>query len=323
MKNQPWNALLAGMGGMRPSWDQLPPGVRLSIEEHAGSRVETAQVQHHGFSPGLAARLRLANGRHLFVKAIGPDECTGAPGGQDLYRREAEVASQLPPTAPAPTLVDHWKADEWVALLFEDVDGANPVIPWQRDQLERVLEELDAMARTLTPSPLLARSARTALGASHWQELARDEQKLAQLAHWSSWAGQHLALLEELELSSTPSFFGETLLHFDLRADNIVLTSSKVYVVDWPHVAIGSPWVDLALFLPSVAMQGGPAPQELFWRHPLSVTASQQDLARVLACFTGYMLEGAMRPPPPGLPKLRQFQLAQGLESTKWLAQLL
>lgn len=69
--------MLASVAGTRLAWIQVPPDVRHSIEVHAGSAVEAAQDQQTGFSPALAARLRLADGRRLFVKAIGPDEITG------------------------------------------------------------------------------------------------------------------------------------------------------------------------------------------------------------------------------------------------------
>lgn len=319
----PDGRLLAGVAGTRLAWDQTPLYVRHSIELHAGSAIEAAQDQQTGFSPALAARLSLADGRRLFVKAIGPDEITGAPGGQGIYRREAEIASQLPAGVPFPALVEHWETEGWVALLFEDVDGANPELPWEHDQLVRVLDAVGIMAMALTPSPLVVRPAATALGTRHWQDLIRDPVRLAQLERCSAWASEHVALLAELEASAPAAFSGETLLHFDLRADNIVLTSSEVYIVDWPHAAVGAPWVDLAYFLPSVAMQGGPAPQDLFWSHPLSITASRDDVLRVMAVFTGYMLGSATMPPPPGLPRLREFQLAQGTESASWLAQLL
>ncbi len=54
---------------------------------------------------------------------------------------------------------------------------------------------------------------------------------------------------------------GETLLHLDLRADNLLLSKKeRVLVVDWPHACVEIPWVDVAFFAPSsVAMQGGPS----------------------------------------------------------------
>jgi hypothetical protein len=293
--------------------------VRRSIEDHLGRGVVTAQSQERGFSPALAARLRLCDNSSVFAKAIGPDDQTGAPGGQGFYRREAEVSSQLPSTVPRPALMDNWETGGWVVLLFENIEGTNPVLPWQPRQLDRVLEAMETTAKALTPSPLVAPVASTPGGTTHWRGLMAEPDWFGRLTDQLPWLGEHVQLLAELEASSDEACAGVTLLHFDVRADNILLTDSDVYLVDWPHVRIGAPWVDLVYFLPSVAMQGGPSPQELFWRHPFSEDAATEDVARVLAGFAGFMLDGATRPPPPGLPGLRRFQLAQGVEAVKWL----
>ena len=105
---------------------------------------------------------------------------------------------------------------------------------------------------------------------------------------------------------------------FDLRADNIVLARRDVFFVDWPHARVGAPWLDLAYFLPSVAMQGGPPPNELFWSHPLARDAQRRDVSSVVAGLAGLMLHGASQP-PPGIPALRKFQLAQGQQAVQWL----
>jgi Phosphotransferase enzyme family len=314
--------LLAGVAGTRVAWERVPAGVRLSVEDYLGSRVEGARSQEHGFSPAVAARLRLADGRRVFVKAIGPDHETGAPGGQESYRREAAVTSQLPKAVPCPALLRSWEAEDWVVLLFEAIDGHNPYMPWRRDQLDRVLAALEDVARAVTPSPVAVPLASNPGGSHHWREVAADPARLEQLKGWVPWLGGYLHLLAELEISSDQACAGDTLLHFDLRADNIVLTSSNVYIVDWAHARVGAPWVDLVYFLPSVAMQGGPSPQDLFWDHPSSEAAARADVMRVLAGFAGFLLEGATQPPPPGLPGLRRFQLAQGVEAARWFRHL-
>ena len=76
---------------------------------------------------------------------------------------------------------------------------------------------------------------------------------------------QNLDVLVDLEASSEGAAAGDTLVHFDLRADNIVLNGRDVFFVDWPHARTGETWLDVAYFLPRVAMQGGPSPNELFW----------------------------------------------------------
>ena len=39
----------------------------------------------------------------------------------------------------------------------------------------------------------------------------------------------------------------------------------------------------------------------------------------VLAAISGFFIRRATLPPPPGLPTLREFQYAQGIESISWL----
>src|SRR5262249_42046069 len=85
--------------GVRFEWAALPGRVRAAVEERLGSRVVSAETQPTGFSPGVAARLLTADGRRVFVKAVGPEPNPGAPY---IHRREASIVQQLPSDAPVP-----------------------------------------------------------------------------------------------------------------------------------------------------------------------------------------------------------------------------
>jgi hypothetical protein len=315
------NATLAGIGGARIEWYGVPEAVRQSVEDRLGAAVSEAVSQAFGFSPGLAARLRLSDGRRVFVKAIGPDDESGAPGGRDFYRREARITAGLPDNVAAPCLVDSWEASGWVVLALEDIDGANPALPWRADDLSRVLHALADSAQSLTPSPVSAPAAGSPAGQGHWSNLAADPDRLRRLPQVDAWAASRLTLLVELEARCEIASRGDTLVHADIRADNILLTHDRVYLVDWPHAKVGAAWLDLIWFLPSVAMQGGPPPQELFWSHPLAAGADRTNVLAAVAAVAGFMIDGATQPPPPGLPTLRRFQLAQGRQATQWLRQ--
>ena len=78
--------------------------------------------------------------------------------------------ARLPPRAPFPILLGSWRADNWEVLLFEDVGGANPALPWHEDQLDRVLAALQAMSAGLTPSPIAAPAASNPGGSHHWRD---------------------------------------------------------------------------------------------------------------------------------------------------------
>jgi hypothetical protein len=91
-------------------------------------------------------------------------------------------------------------------------------------------------------------------------------------------------------------------------------------VVDWSHACAGAGWLDLIGFAPSVAMQGGPQPEELLASYPPALSAPADAITAVVAAIAGYFTWGALQPPPPGLPTVRAFQAAQGVVARAWLA---
>ena len=301
--------------GRRLAWADAPGWLRDEVEARLGGRVAEAVTQPGGFSPGVATRLRLAGGRRAFVKAVGPEPNPDSPG---IHRREARVMAALPRSAPAPRLL--WSLDRrgWVALAFEDVAGAQPALPWRPGELGRVLEMVAAMAAALTPAPagipLLGDRLRDDLVG--WRSLAAGADDLKGL---DPWAARHLDRLADLEAGWPEATEGPTLLHSDLRADNLLLTPTRVVAVDWPGASVGAPWVDLLLLLPSVAMQGGPDPEPTFAAHPVSSDADPRAVTTALAAWAGFLVGGSRLPTPPGLPTLRAFQHGQGVMAVEWL----
>jgi len=300
--------------GARIPWELLPDGVRDAVETGLRGRVAEAITQPGGFSPGVAARLRLEDGRRAFVKAVGSSPNPHSP---ELHRREAEVAAALPPETPAPRLLFAHDDGDWVALVFEDVPGHEPALPWRKDELGRVLDAVSELASALTPAPLAVRPLAEGFGG-----LFRGWRLLAEAGGGQAldpWGDSQLADLAELESGWAEASGGETLLHADIRADNILLTPERLVFVDWPHASLGAAWIDLLAFLPSVAMQGGPKPWEVFDAHPVSRAAAPERVNAVLAALAGFFVQHGALPPPPGLPTLRDFQRAQGVEALAWL----
>src|SRR5438270_12020206 len=72
--------------GVRLEWADLPERVRAVVERWLGCPVVGAWTQPTGFSPGVAARLKTADGRRVFVKAVGPEP---NPEAVALHRDEA------------------------------------------------------------------------------------------------------------------------------------------------------------------------------------------------------------------------------------------
>jgi Ser/Thr protein kinase RdoA (MazF antagonist) len=303
-------------GGQRLPWAETPAPVRRAVQGYLGSPVLVAESQPGGFSPGLAARLLLADGRRVFVKAVGVERNPRTP---ELFRAEARVMAALPATVPAPRLLWTYDDGDWVALLLEDVDGRPPAQPWRPDELARVLDAVTALAATLTPAPIQAPAVAELLERqfASWRGLAAG-QGAGALAASAPWAAANLDRLAGLEAHWPEGAAGPTLLHADLRADNLLLTPERVVFVDWPNACVGAAWVDLLLLLPSVALCG-PPPDAVFDAHPLGRAAAPDAVDAVLAALAGYFVVVGRQPPPKGLPAVRALQRAQGKVTLAWL----
>jgi aminoglycoside phosphotransferase (APT) family kinase protein len=318
ISKQPDDLAFTPATGARLHWEQLPGTFRHALEARLGSTVIESVTQPGGFSPGVAARLRLADGRRAFLKAISSQPNPDSPA---MHRREARIAAALPASVPTPRFLWSYDDGDWVAIVFEDVEGWTPVTPWRPDELRRVLDALTPLVESLTPSPItvdtIAERLREPL--QGWRTLWAAQVDDDDLADLPDWVRRNLERLAALESEWEAASAGETLLHFDLRADNILLTPDRVLVVDWPHASLGAGWMELLQILPSIAMQGGPKPWEIFDSHPLGREAPEGAVTAVLAAVAGYFVRQSRLPAPPGLPTVRAFQRDQGIPAIEWL----
>jgi aminoglycoside phosphotransferase len=297
--------------------------VRAAIEDVCGAPVVAALTQPGGFSPGLAARVRCADGARYFVKAVSAEANPDTPG---LHRQEGRILAGLAPLIasrglPVPRLHGTVDRPPWIALILQDVAGRQPAVPWLATELQQVVDALDRLADALTPAPVTVPPLSERLGAEFtgWRTLAGSGGG----DHLDPWSREHLDRLAALEATWTDHAAGDTLLHCDIRADNILLTGRGATVVDWPWACRGAAFADLVLFAPSVAMQGGPQPADLL-ASSRSGRAADPAAVRAVACaLTGYLTERSLRPAPPGLPTVRGFQAAQAAVARRWLAELM
>lgn len=296
---------MIGSGGSRLRWDELPPAVRGWVGEVLGAPVVDAVSQPGGFSPGSADRVRTVAGTRAFVKAVSAEQNPDSP---PMHRREARVAAALPPELPAPRLLGSYDVGGWVALVFADVDGRAPRLPWQRDELAAVLDALAVLADAPCPVPDLM-PARERVGPmfAGAHRLAADGVPVAGLD------------LQALVGPALDALDGDTLVHVDLRADNVLLTGDGAVLVDWPHACRGPAWLDTLLLLIEVDRFGGHDVDALLAAHPATRGVEPAILDGALAGCLGFFLDQARRPAPPGLPRIREFQQVQADALLAWL----
>ena len=294
--------------GVRIGWADLPEQVRRQIEAVIGAPVLSAESQAGGFSPGTADRVVAANGRRAFVKAVSTTLNTRSV---ELARAEAHVTARMPADAPVPRLLGSLDDGEWVVLLHEDIEGRHPRTPWVEDEIDATVRALRKLAAAVTPAPVtgIPRAAdHLAEPFGGWARLAADPPP-----DLDPWVAAHLGdLCAAADRGLAAVATGSTLVHCDLRADNLLVRpDGSVVVVDWPYGCVGPAWLDTLLLAMNVLVYGGPGDRLLDGIDP-------RVAADLIAGFTGDFLERS-RHPSPGIRYVRAFQRAQADAMLPWL----
>jgi hypothetical protein len=297
----------------RVDWPDLPSNFRARIEHELGGTVVDVVNASGGFSPGFVARVATADGTRAFVKAM------ANPGWRVLYEREARIAPHLPDGSPFPRWRFTIDDGTWIALGFDVIDGREATLQWSTSDLDRVLAAHLDLAERLDPSPANVELAGEMWGDwfSRWRDFARDDALARALP--DGWT-RRLDELTALEAAWPVRTEGEHLVHLDLRADNVLLTSEEVFVVDWAFAARGQPWMDLVCMLPNVAMRGGPDPERLWRNHPWHERTDPAAFDAFLTAWAGMLTHFVITSQGHELAALRTHHTDQAAEARRWLA---
>lgn len=146
---------------------------------------------------------------------------------------------------------------------------------------------------------------------SSWERVAADPRPFLALGMVSEgWLAEALPLLIEYE--GRCSTEGESLTHGDLRSDNICLGAGRVIFVDWNLASLSNARLDLGFWLPSLAYEGGPEPEQIL-----------PDAPEVAAWVAGFFAARAGLPPVPGSPGVRVVQQRQLSTALPWVVRAL
>lgn len=291
-----------GRTARRLEWVHLPPHIRAVVEQRLGSAVAEAESRTSGFTPGFASVLTCEDGERHFVKAA---SIKAQRMFADAYREEARKLRSLPPETPAPALRWTHDADDWVVLGFEYVEGRHPQRPWVADELAAASAMAVDVARLLTPAPLEVETAAEAF--ADWPAL------------WDRVSTPRAAELRALAERFGEVVGGDTLVHSDIRDDNLILRpDGSVVMCDWNWPVVGAAWLD-SLFLLVGPRGDGLDVEAHIAAHPLLSEVPPESIDIVMALLLGYFWACSEQPVPPTSPYLRQAQAWQRDVVRDWL----
>jgi aminoglycoside phosphotransferase (APT) family kinase protein len=248
-----------------------------------------------------------ADGRRIFLKAA---STKAQRPFADAYRAEIEVLGSLPPDLPVPRLLWSFEDDLWVLLATEHVDGSNPARPWRPDQLDACLDALEVLAVRLTPPPrrLVPFAEEFADFPDCWDHVRAASPTWPHLEEAAALAAGHAA-----------GTTGNTVVHGDVRDDNLVLRGEEAFLCDWNGAVTGAPWIDTVCLLLTAYGDGVDADAVLA-RRALTRDVDPAHVDALLALLCGYFLSRRDEPVPHSSPYLRRHQDWCAEVSWAWLA---
>lgn len=312
-------------------WQAVPVGVRQRVDEALGRTVVRGVRVWGGYGPTPTFRLQLADGSRAFFKG------TNAASNEFARRalvREERVYRELGRLLGtwSPRCFDAFQLGDWHVLLLEDV-GTATAPPWTPDLTRRLMHAYaDFHASTLGAElpdwlPRLSNVARRLT----WSRVADESDGLrvvAALAH-----GQEAEALTWLQaalpaLSAAADAVAEfdepyALLHGDTRSDNLRFRGGRLALFDWPSIKVGRPEFDLVEFAQTIAVEGGPDPDQLVASYEERLPLRTDALGACIAWWAAYFADLAWRLDIPGLPRLRPFQRRQLRVLLAWAARRL
>ncbi|MFB6609026.1 phosphotransferase family protein [Agromyces sp. NPDC056379] len=303
-------------GQTRLEWAALPPELTGEVERMLGAPVVEARSQASGFSCGSADRIRTGDGFRAFVKAAHVDHNAGTTA---LHQKELAFMRVAPTALPAPELLGGIERDGWVALLFADVEGTHPGAGLDGSDAGNVLDALHGLptVRGSLPIALPDVADEVAADGESWDEMLADDA----VNGLPEWARANLDRLATVSRRAGAAVAGDHLVHFDCRADNMLVDGDgRVWLIDWPWVAIGAPWFDGMTYLLDARLRGETIDADsILATHRMFDGVSPGDLDAALAATTGAFFNRARLPAPENMPTLRAFQRREALAGMEWL----
>ncbi len=274
------------------------------VVELLGSPVVDRRRAAGGYTPAERWVVQLADGRSVFVKAA-VNDLTAL-----WLRKEYRMYSGL--RAPFMAELLGWADEDGLPmLLLEDLSGCAWPPPWSDERIGSVLAMLEQVAATPPPTWLTPSSEADWI-ADGWARVAEDPAPLLSTGIVSSsWLETALPVL--LDVAGPDVIAGDRLCHFDVRSDNVCFRAAgSAVLVDWNLAEIGNARLDIAFWLPSLALEGGPSPESVL-----------PDAAPEAAVVAGFFASRCGLPVIPDAPTVRDFQKRQLTAALPWACRVL
>jgi hypothetical protein len=193
-------------------------------------------------------------------------------------------------------------------LALEDLSDAFWPPPWTDQRVAAVLEALAAISHVVPPVHIVGR--RIDWG-TNWRDVEQNPRPFLELGLCSpAWLEANLPTL--VSAAGEALISGDSLVHLDVRSDNLCFREGQAVLLDWNHAGVANADVDVAFWLPSLHAEGGPPPERVMPSCPA-----------LAAWVAGFFCSRAGGVEMPEAPHVRPLQLQQARTALPWAVRAL
>lgn len=237
-----------------------PQEVQARVERACRKTPVAWRAAEFGLSVAHRFCVRFSDDTTAFVKAAA-DQTTAAQLRVEHLVLSTVFGNHMPDVIAWADETEH----PFPVLITEDLSTAywparHDRVVWKEGHVAALFDGIHAVTSTRAPEGLDSLHSRVR---KTWPEIAADPEPFLRLGMCSEqWYQQAIDALVFAEQQLVTE--GETLLHGDVRSDNLCFRGSSVVFVDWAEAMRGNPDYDLAYVLPTLQLEGGPRPFDVF-----------------------------------------------------------
>jgi hypothetical protein len=270
------------------------------IERALASRPVRYEPRPGGYSTADRFAVVLEDGRRVFVKSAAAANMAG------WLRREHEVYAALSGSF-IPELLG-WDDDGVRPLLaISDLSDADWTPRWDAGRVDAVLAALAELGQCASPPNTKTVRETFPELFGRWRVVEADPEPFLSLGlRDRAWLDRALPVI--LAAAEAAPVEGDRLCHLDVRSDNLCFRAGTAVLVDWNWASFANPALDVAAWLPSLRVEGGPPPWEVL-----------HDAGPLAAFVAGVWAGVAGLPPPETAPGVRDMQRRLLAVAVDWL----
>lgn len=336
----------------KPAWSDVPPHIVAALEDVIGAPIGSGCMAFGSVGMSATFHVDTADGRRFFIKGTHPAE---KAHGTKIIRQEVDILHRFPAIAALGArvhgLVGDGDEDGWLLAVFDHLDKLRDVPPWITVAENDLSGEPSSVAADAAAMIALAARAHRMLDAqaeglphvrdnNYWAPVLAGEQGWKKIDRLPQNRAGFITVFADADAgddwlfdmlphlmadqSRAPELPMDGLMHGDLRADNFIITATGPRLVDWPDACFGCPLIDVAAFIPGLAMTGAGDAADLYalYEQAAQRTYARDVVAVAVAAFASAYAGSAWRSVPDGLPMLRHVQQVHLAGALKWYADI-